>query len=42
MKEIRILYLKNLDRRIILKFIIRTWDWTGLFWFSIGTGEGLL
>jgi hypothetical protein len=30
---------------IILKWIFKAWDekvWTGLIWFRIGTGDGLL
>jgi hypothetical protein len=32
---------QSIDRRIILRWIFRKWDvgaWTGLIWFSIGTG----
>jgi hypothetical protein len=35
----------DIDRKIILKWIIKTWDgeaWTGLIWFRIGKGGGLL
>jgi hypothetical protein len=34
----------GVDGRIILKLIFMTWDgvWTGLSWFRIGTGGGLL
>jgi len=31
----------GIDRRIILRWIIRKWDvgaWTGLIWLRIGTG----
>ena len=33
-----------IDKRIILKWIFKKWNeaWTGLIWFKIGTGEGLL
>jgi hypothetical protein len=34
-----------IDGRIILKLIFKKWDvgaWTGLIWFRIGTGGGLL
>jgi hypothetical protein len=34
----------GIDRSIILKWIFKRWDgrtWTGLFWFSIGTGGRL-
>jgi len=33
------------DGRIILRWIIRNWDggaWTGLIWFRIWTGVGIL
>jgi hypothetical protein len=34
----------DVDGRIILKWICKTWDgsWTGLNWLRIGTGGGLL
>jgi len=35
----------GVDRRIILKWIIRKWDvgeWIGLIWLRIGTGGGHL
>jgi hypothetical protein len=34
----------GIDWRIILKWISKKWDgaWTGLSWFRIGTGGGLL
>ena len=35
----------GVDGRIILRWIFRKWDggtWTGLIWFRIGTGGGLL
>jgi hypothetical protein len=34
----------DVDGRIILKWIVKKWDrgWTGLSWFTIGTGGGLL
>jgi hypothetical protein len=35
----------DMDGRIILKWIFKTWDggaWTGLSWLRIGTGGGLL
>jgi hypothetical protein len=35
----------GVDRRIILRWIIRKWDmavWTELLWLRIGTGGGLL
>jgi hypothetical protein len=40
-------YLEDpgVDVRIILRWIFRKWDvgvWTGLSWFRIGTGGGLL
>jgi len=33
----------GVDGRIILKFILKTWDgeeWTGLMWLRITTGDG--
>jgi len=36
---------RDLDGRIILKWIFRKWDgraWTGLIWLRIGTGGRLL
>jgi len=35
----------DVDVRIILKLVFRKWDgeaWTGLMWFKIRTGEGLV
>jgi hypothetical protein len=35
----------GLDERIILRWIFRKWDvgaWTGLIWYKIGAGGGLL
>jgi len=35
----------GVDRRLILRWIFRKWDagaWTGLIWFRIVTGGGLL
>ena len=35
----------GVDGRIILKFILETWDgdaWTGSIWLRIGAGGGLL
>jgi hypothetical protein len=35
----------NVNRRIILKWILKKWDletWTGLIWLKIGTGIGLV
>jgi hypothetical protein len=34
----------GIDRKIILKWIIKQWDeaWFGLIWLRIGTGSGLL
>jgi hypothetical protein len=32
----------DLDGRIILKWIFKTWGRTGLSWLGIGTGGGLL
>jgi hypothetical protein len=34
----------GVDGRILLKQIFKKWDgtWTGLSWFRIGTGGGLL
>jgi hypothetical protein len=39
------LEVPGIDGRIILKWIVRTWDggaWSGLSWLRIGTGGGLL
>jgi len=30
----------GVDGRIILRWIFRKWDWTGLIWLRIGTGGG--
>ena len=35
----------GVDRRIILKLILKKWDgetWTGLIWLRIGAGNGIL
>jgi len=35
----------GVDRRIILRWVVRKWDvggWTGLIWPRIGTGGGHL
>jgi len=35
----------GIDGRIMLRYIFTTWDrgaWTGLIWFGIGTGGGIL
>ena len=35
----------GVDGRIMLRWIVRKWDWeawTGLIWLRIGTGGGLL
>jgi hypothetical protein len=38
-------HLKDLDGRIILKWILKKWDegtWTGFIWLRLGTGDRLL
>jgi hypothetical protein len=45
MRERGYLEDSDIDRMIILKWIIKTWDgeaWTRLIWFRIGTGGGHL
>jgi len=32
----------GVDGRIILRWIFRKWDWTGLIWLKIWTDGGLL